>query len=131
MKNTLILAVVALSLALTGCKTLDDISSGDIAGGISDFELTPTKTDSYWYDGREYDYKEYEIKISSEPVTAKILWNGKQIGASPAVYRYTGVTDTDTRIIVKAVPFDNSVAPAQKIFNGDKPLPREIKFDLK
>lgn len=132
MKTAIICIFCCLSLA--GCKTLDEASEeqglGSVGDSIGSFELTPTQPNQYWYDGTIYDYNRYEIEITSEPTRAKILWNGKQVGATGFIFKYTGKLDGDDEIEVKALPFDTRFISERKVLRGSKPLPRKVHFNF-
>jgi hypothetical protein len=117
---------------LAGCSTFHDIQDSDISETIGEFEISPTAPNDYWFDADEnsYSYNEYVIEITSEPVNAKILWNGKYINRTPTNYPFTGEVSSYDYIVIKAIPIDPGVPRGEKILTGNKPLPRKIHFTL-
>jgi hypothetical protein len=124
----LVLAVCCLSLA--SCETVKEIQSGQLAQTVGSFQLNPVQPNCYWYNGESYDYNQYEIKITSEPCQAHIIWNGKFIGDTPFTYRFTGVLDKNERITVRAMPFDEKYAFQEASLKIREELPRQINFKL-
>jgi hypothetical protein len=126
-----IIVLICCCLLLSSCETLKNIQSDEQLNAIGSFELNPVQSNNYWYNGKSYEYNEYEIEITSEPVQARIQWNGKNIGATPFVYRFTGILDRDEYVIVRAVPVDESMPAQEAKFRVRTELPRKIHFDLR
>jgi hypothetical protein len=128
-----VIIVLFACFLLSGCETLSNVrESGPMESlneSVGSFELTPTQANTYWYDGYSYDYKDYEIQISSDP-RARISWDGDQVGATPFTYRFTGNVGIDEEVVVKAFSFDGSFEPEKKVIKTSRPLPRKIHFDL-
>lgn len=117
-------------MALTGCETIDNIRSSEAAKTAGSFQLNPVQPNNYWYDGKTYEYNAYEIKIISQPVQAKIKWEGKDIGTTPLVYKFTGSLDKGDRIRLQAIPFDENMPAQEASLKIQAELPREIHFDF-
>ncbi|MDD5440449.1 MAG: hypothetical protein PHS37_09725 [Candidatus Omnitrophica bacterium] len=117
-------------LCITGCETLTNTQGNDVTRAIGNFELTPTAPDSYWFDGTVYDYNRYKITITSEPTVGKVFLNGRQIGATPFEYEYTGKMEAGDYLTFNVVPFDEALKPRQKVINGSRPLPRAIAVNF-
>ncbi|MFH1791293.1 MAG: hypothetical protein ABH885_04850 [Candidatus Omnitrophota bacterium] len=125
----LTLIAVLCVFFLSSCRTLDTMNINSPLESIGDFELTPTPTNGCWSNGFTFEYNEYRIKMTSEP-RAKIIWQGKQIGATPFVYRFTGSLERGDAVIVRAVPFDEALDEGRRTLMGSEQLPRDIHFDL-
>ena len=115
---------------LTSCATLKDMQDGGSLSGIGSFELHPVRENSYWYSGNSYEYNEYAIQVTSEPVSAKVQWNGKTIGTTPFTYRYSGTLDRDDDITVRAIPLDGSLPAQEAVLRVRTELPRNINFNI-
>jgi len=122
--------VLAFCVSASGCQTFNSADDKSISEAVGNFELTPTAPNQYWFGSNTYDYNKYRIKITSEPVTAKIMVNGKQVGSTPYLYEFTGKLDKDDYLIFQAVPFDDALKTGTITCNGGRPLPRAIAFDL-
>jgi hypothetical protein len=125
-----IIPTILLCAALSGCSTLNSIQSSDMADTAGSFQLTPTAPNTYWNNGKSFDYNQYEIKITANPVPAKIRWNGKIIGSTPFVYKFTGVLDYDDKVVVTAESYDEAYGSQGGTLKGRRELPREMRFDL-
>ena len=122
--------LILICLTLSSCETLKGIQENEGLNEIGSFQLNPVQENSYWYNGKSYEYNEYQIEITTEPVSAKIQWNGKTIGTTPFVYRFSGVLDIDDRIVVSAAPIDENLPAQEATLRIRKELPRKIHFDL-
>jgi len=126
------LFLIFICLSLSSCATLGDMQDSEgIDKTVGAFRLNPVAPNSYWYDGKAYEYNDYEIDVDSVPVIAKIYWNGKAIGTTPMKYRYTGTLDRDEVIHVRAVPMDENLPAQESALRVRTELPRKIRFDLK
>jgi hypothetical protein len=110
---------------------VDDVQNSEISKTVGSFELNPVKPNNYWYNGKSYEYNEYEIQITSWPVKARIMWNGKLIGTTPFLYKFSGTLERDDRVVVQALPVDENLKSQEGVFVVREELPREIKFDFK
>ena len=117
-------------LTLTGCAAIDNIRSSEAAKTVGAFQLNPVQPNNYWYNGTTYEYNAYEIKIISQPVQAKIKWEGKYIGTAPLVYKFSGTLDNGDRIHVRAIPLDENLQAQEAVLKVQTELPREIHFDF-
>lgn len=115
---------------LPGCATMEAMQSGNAAKSIGSFRLNPVQPNSYWYDGNSYEYNAYEIRIISIPVESNIIWEGKYIGRTPLVYKYSGVLEKGDKISVQAVPIAENMRRQESYLKIQTELPREIHFDL-
>ncbi len=122
--------LILICLALSSCETLKSIQENEGLNKIGSFQMDPVQPNAYWYDGRSYEYNEYEIEITAEPAPAKIRWNGKVIGTTPFIYRYSGVLDRDERVVVDAIPIDENLPAQEAVLKVRTELPRKIHFDL-
>jgi hypothetical protein len=129
MKGACLIAVF-LSVVMSGCATVEDIQSSNAAKTMGSFQLNPVRLNDYWYNGTSYEYNQYEIKIVSEPVNAKIRWNGKYIGTTPFVYKFSGTLDKGERITVHAIPMDENTPAQEASLKVREELPREVRFDF-
>jgi hypothetical protein len=109
---------------------LKGIQENEGLNKVGSFRLNPVQPNSYWYDGTSYEYNEYKIEITSEPVKARIRWSDKTIGTTPFVYRFSGVVDKDDRIIIHAIPMDENMPAQEAILRIRTELPRKIHFKL-
>jgi len=128
MKKMLLLLLACWTLS--SCSTLKSIQENEGLNTAGSFQLNPVQPDNYWYDGRSYEYNKYKIKVTAEPVQAKIEWGNKAIGTTPFVYSFSGVLDADDRIVVRAIPIDENLPAQEATLRIRKELPREIHFDL-
>lgn len=126
-----VLLLILLCLTLSSCETLKGIQENEGLNKIGYFQLDPVQANSYWYNGKSYEYNEYEIEITTEPTSAKIRWNGKTIGTTPFVYRFSGVLDIDDRVVVSAMPMDDNLPAQEAVLRIRTELPRKIHFDLR
>lgn len=118
-------------LMLSSCETLREIQQSEAVKNIGSFQLNPVHPDTYWYDGKSYEYNEYKIEITSEPVQARIDWSGRVIGTTPLVYAFTGTLDRDEYLRLRAIPIDSSMAAQEATLRIRTELPRKIHFDLR
>ncbi|MFA5255266.1 MAG: hypothetical protein WC419_01040 [Candidatus Omnitrophota bacterium] len=125
-----VILLMLVCLALSSCETLKNIRENEGLDKVGSFQLNPVQPDNYWYNGRSYEYNNYKIKVTAEPVRAKIQWNGKTIGTTPFVYRFSGVLDVDDRVVVRAIPIDENLPAQEAMLRIRKELPREIHFDV-
>ena len=125
-----IFIAILMCLTLTGCEAMNNIRSSEAAKTAGSFQLNPVQPNNYWYNGTTYDYNAYEIKIISQPVQAKIKWEGKYIGTTPLVYKFSGSLDEGDRIHVQAIPLDENFQAQEASLRIRTELPREIHFDF-
>ena len=123
--------LVFICLTLSSCETLKGIRENEGLNKAGSFQLNPVQLNNYWYNGKTYEYNEYEIEITTEPTSAKIRWNGKTIGTTPFVYRFSGVLDVDDRVVVSAIPIDEKLPAQEATLRIRTELPRKIHFDLR
>lgn len=121
---------ILLCMALTGCAAVNNIRSSEAAKAVGSFQLNPVQPNNYWYNGTTYEYNAYEIKIISQPVQAKIKWEGKYIGTTPCTYKFSGSLDKGDRIHVQAIPLDENLHAREASLKVQTELPREIHFDF-
>jgi hypothetical protein len=125
-----VILLIVMCLTLSSCETLKNIQNDDRLNTIGSFELNPVQPNSYWYNGKSYEYNEYEIEITAGPTQAKIDWGGKIIGTTPFVYRFTGIADKDDYIKLRAIPIDENISVQEAVLRIRTELPRKIHFDL-
>lgn len=125
-----VLLLILLCLTLSSCETLKGIQENEGLKKIGSFQLNPVQPNSYWYNGKSYEYNEYEIKITAEPSQAKIQWDGKTIGVTPLVYYFTGILDKDDYIKMRAIPIDDNLPAQEAALRIRTELPRKIHFNL-
>lgn len=123
--------MVLACLIMSSCGTLKDLQEGQAAKTIGSFAMNPVEPNNYWYNGKSYEYNEYEIEINSGPGRAKIEWDGKAIGITPFKYRFTGVLDKDDYVKFRALPVDSKMPAQEAALRIRTELPRKIYFDLK
>ena len=123
--------MILLCISLSSCETLKEIQNSPGLKTVGSFKLGSVQENNYWYDGKSYAYNEYKIEITSEPVSAKIQWNGKTIGTTPLVYSYSGTLDRDERVVMRAIPVDVELPAQEAVFRVRTELPRQINFDLR
>jgi len=126
-----IILMVLLCVSLSSCETLKEVQNSPGLNAIGSFKLGSVEDNNYWYDGRSYEYNEYKIEITSEPVPAKVLWGGKTIGITPFIYSYSGTLDRDERVVMQAVPVDSTLPTQEAVLRVRTELPRKIHFDLR
>ena len=126
-----ILLLILVCLTLSSCGTLKEIQENEGLKRIGSLQLNPVQPNNYWYNGKSYEYNEYEIEITTEPTSAKIRWDGKTIGTTPFVYRFSGVLDVDDRVVVSAIPIDEKLPSQEATLRVRTELPRKIHFDLR
>ena len=124
------LLMILLCISLSSCETLKEIQNSPGLKTVGSFKLGSINENNYWYDGKSYEYNEYKIEITSEPVPAKIQWNGKIIGTTPLVYNYSGILDRDERVVMRAIPLDGELPAQEAVLRVRTELPRKINFDL-
>lgn len=95
---------------------------------VGSFELDPVDKNNYWYNGTSYEYNSYEIKISSRPSGARIIWDGKYAGTTPFTYLFTGTLYKGDRVQVRAIPEDGRFKQQETSLKVVCELPREINF---
>lgn len=122
--------LILACLSLSSCGTLKEIQENEGLKKAGSLQLNPVQENGYWYNGKSYEYNEYKIEITAEPVQAKIQWGGLTIGTTPFIYRFSGVLDTDDRIVVCAIPIDEKLPAQEAVLRIRKELPRKIHFDL-
>jgi hypothetical protein len=109
---------------------MDELKSSPAAKTIESFQLNPVQPDNYWYNGISYEYNAYEIKIMSAPVQAKIKWDGRYVGTTPLIYKFSGTLDKGDRVNVIAIPMDENLQAQEATLKVRDELPREIHFDF-
>ena len=109
---------------------MKEIQESGVLDKAGSFQLNPVSKNAYWYNGTSYEYNQYEIKITSEPGSARIIWEDRYIGTTPFIYQYTGTLDKGDRVNVRAMPVDNKMKPQTSSLKITQELPREIKFKL-
>lgn len=122
--------LILVCITLSSCETLQNIQNDEKLSNIGSFQLNPVQVNSYWYNGTSYEYNEYEIEITSSPGKAMIQWNKTPIGTTPFIYRYSGILDKGERIVVKAIPVDETLPVQDAVLKIRTELPRKINFDL-
>ena len=122
--------LLVMCLTLSSCGTLKELQESELAKTVGSYQMNPVQPDSYWYDGKSYEYNDYKIEITTEPTSAKIQWGGKTIGTTPLVYRFSGTLDRDERIVIRAIPIDESMPAQEAVLRVRTELPRKIHFDL-
>lgn len=122
--------IISFCLLLSSCATIKEIQESQIVKTVGTFQLNPVEPNSYWYDGRSYEYNQYRIEIMSEPCEAHVRWNGKYIGDTPFVYSFTGTIDRNERVVLIGHPFDEGLRPQEAVLKVRTELPRKIKFDF-
>jgi len=129
---TLKCAILALacSVLLTSCETIKEIRENKVLDKVGSFQLNPVQPNNYWYDGKSYEYNKYQIEIFASPGRAHIILDGRYIGDTPLLYKYTGKLDRDDRVTFRVVPFDESVRPFEHVLKINDELPRKINFGL-
>ena len=125
-----ILAVILSLFAFSGCSTLNEVQNGELANKVGSFELNPVRPNNYWYDGTTYEYKEYQIEIYSDPGHAHITLDGKYIGDTPLLYKFTGSLTKGDTIVFRIIPFDENIKPYEQDLKIQDELPRRINFKL-
>ena len=129
-KATLIVLSCLYCVLLSSCETLKEIRENDILNKAGSFQLSPVQPNNYWYDGKSYEYNQYEIDITSAPGRAHVILNDKYIGDTPFKYRFTGTVDRDERLTFRVMPFDEKFKPQAAVLRIREELPRQIFFDL-
>jgi hypothetical protein len=124
------LLLIVVCLTLSSCGTLKELQEGELAKTVGSFQINPVQPNTYWYNGKSYEYNEYEIEIISEPCNAIIQWDGKTIGTTPFKYYYSGILDKDDRVTIRAIPADENFPPQNAVLKIRTELPRKINFDL-
>jgi len=124
------LLMILLCISLSSCETLKEIQDSPGLKTVGSFKLGSVQENNYWYDGKSYEYNEYKIEVTSKPVRAKILWNGKTIGTTPFIYSYSGTLDRDERVVMQAIPMDSELPAQEAVLRVRTELPRKIHFDL-
>ncbi|MDD5422357.1 MAG: hypothetical protein PHT32_02905 [Candidatus Omnitrophica bacterium] len=125
-----IIACIAVCLLLSSCASVDEIRNSDAVSALGSFQLNPVEPNNYWYNGKSYEYNGYEIRVTAGPGEARIKWDGKLIGTTPFVYRFTGILDKDDYVKIRAIPIDEKFPPQEAVLRIRTELPRKIHFDL-
>lgn len=131
MKAITLIIAAAMCMVLSSCATIKEIQDGEFAKTVESLQMSSVQPNTYWYDGKSYEYNQYEIRITSDPVRAHVTWNNKHIGDTPFTYRFTGILDRDDRITVRAVPFEGGMPVQEGVWRVRDELPRQIRFDFK
>ena len=124
------LIAITVCLVLCGCASVEELRSSPAAKTAGSFQLNPVQPNNYWYNGTTYEYNDYEIRIVSENIQAKIKWNDKYIGTTPFVYKVTGTVDKGDRVNVIAIPMDENMQAQEATLKVRDELPREVHFDF-
>jgi hypothetical protein len=128
---TLKIPIVIFSIfLLSGCASLDEIQNSELAHTVGSFQLNPVRPNNYWYDGKTYEYNKYQIEIYSEPGHAHISLDGKYIGDTPLLYKFTGTLTKGDEIVFRIMPFDENIKPFEQALKIKDELPRKINFKL-
>ena len=125
-----IFIIIFSVFVLSGCASLNEIQNGELANKVGSFELNPVRPNNYWYNGTTYEYKEYLIEIYSEPGHAHIILDGKYIGDTPLLYKFTGTLTKGDEIVFRVVPVNENIKPFEEPLKIDNELPRRINFKL-
>jgi len=129
MKN--IAVILLCCVFLTSCSTAERIRDNEMLDKIGSFELNPVQKNTYWYDGKSFEYNEYKIEIISEPARATVELEGKIIGTTPFTYIFSGTVDKGDYLRFTAFPFDESLKAQEYVLHVNTELPRKINFNLK
>ena len=129
MRNILLLLFVCVSLS--SCETIKDIKESKVLDKVGSFQLNPVHPNTYWYNGKSWEYNVYEIEITSAPDRAHIILNDKYIGDTPFTYKFTGTLDRDDRLIFHIMPFNEKYKPKESVLKIRDELPRKILFDIR
>lgn len=117
-------------ILLSSCETIKEIRQNDVLNKVGSFRLNPVRPNTYWYNGKTYEYNAYAIKIVSWPCKVHVKWDGKYIGDTPIVYNFTGTLDRDDVVKLVVIPFDESFGPQEAVLRIRDELPRKIDFKL-
>jgi hypothetical protein len=120
-----------LCVLLSSCETVKEIQKNDLIDKVGSFRLNPVQPGTYWYDGKTYEYNEYEIEMVSVPGRAHIKWDGKYIGDTPMKYSFTGSLDKGDAVKIIIIPFDEASASQEASLKIRDELPRKMSFDLR
>jgi len=133
MSNDIKLTILLIigCLALSSCETVRDVQENEALKTVGSFQLNPVHPNSYWYDGKSYEYNEYEIMITSDGIKSRIKWNGKYVGDTPLSYKFTGTLDKDEYVKVQALPYDEKIPAQEGNLRIREELPRKINFNFK
>ena len=126
-----IIVLMFCCIMLSSCDTVKYIQNNEKLNTVGSFELDPLRANSYWYDGKSYEYNEYQIEVTAEPSEAKVEWAGKIIGTTPFIYHFTGILDRDDYIKIRAMPVDENLPAQETVLRVRTELPRKIHFDLR
>lgn len=126
-----IIFLILACLSLSSCETLKEMQDSEGLKKVGAFQLNPVQVNSYWYNGASYEYNEYKIEITSEPVEAKIRWGDKMIGTTPLIYPFSGTLDRDEKVVVRAIPMDENLPAQEAVLKIRTELPKKIHFNLK
>ena len=126
-----VLALIACCVVLSSCETMRSVQDDGRLHSIGSFELNPVQPNAYWYNGKTYEYNEYQIEITAEPCQAKVQWDGKAIGTTPFLYQFTGTLDRDDYIKIRAIPMDENLSAQEAVLRVRTELPRKMHFDLR
>jgi hypothetical protein len=118
-------------MALSSCETIQEIKENKILEKAGSFKLNPVKANTYWYDGKSWEYNAYEIEITSAPGRAHIILGDKYIGDTPFTYKFTGTLDRDERLSFRMIPFDEKIKQQESVLRVRDELPRKIFFDIR
>ena len=125
-----IMLLILICVSLSSCETVQNIQNDEKLSNIGNFQLNPVHPNSFWYNGTSYEYNEYEIEITSSPCKAMIKWDKTPIGTTPLIYHYSGILDKGDRIVIKAIPVDETLPAQDAVLKIRTELPRKINFDL-
>lgn len=115
---------------LASCATINEMRESGVLDKCGSFQLNPVEKNNYWYNGTTYEYNLYEIRITSEPGGARIIWDGKYAGTTPFSHPFTGSVEKGDRIGIRAIPLDPDYKPQDTVLKVARELPREINFVL-
>ena len=126
-----ILLLLFVCMMLSSCETIKEIKENKVLEKVGSFQLSPVHPNTYWYDGKSWEYNAYEIAITSAPGRAHILMNGKYIGDTPFVYKFTGTLERDESLSFRIIPFNEKIEAQETVLKVRDELPRKIFFDIR
>jgi hypothetical protein len=115
---------------LSSCETIKEIRQSDVFNKAGQFRLNPVHPNTYWFNGKTYEYNDYKIEIVSWPCKVHVKWDGKYIGDTPMIYSFTGTLDKDDVVRMVVIPFDESFGPQEAVLRIRDELPRKMDFKL-
>ena len=110
-------------MVLSSCETLKEMRENKVLEKVGSFQLSPVKPNTYWRSGDSYEYNAYEIEITSAPDRVHIILDGKYIGDTPFVYKFTGQLDKDDRLTFRIIPFNEDIKQKESVLRIRDELP--------